>query len=99
MNERSIPPCPDGENTAVAIAEQFSQWQLTPAEREVAMLLLKGHSHKYIARLTHRSERTVRQHAISAYHKAGVGGRVELAGFFLGGLMLPEGEDSEQENS
>ena len=57
------------------------------------MLLLKGHSHKYIARLTSRSERTVRQHAIRAYQKAGVGGRVELAGFFLGGLMLPESGD------
>ena len=42
-----------------------------------------------IASATGRSERTVRQHAIAAYHKAGVGGRAELAAFFLGDLSLP----------
>ncbi|HSL70165.1 MAG TPA: helix-turn-helix transcriptional regulator, partial [Longimicrobiales bacterium] len=78
------------EGLATAIARQFEAWELTPAESEVAMLVLKGFSHKHIASLTHRSERTVRQHAASAYQKAGVRGRVELAAFFLGGLMLPE---------
>ena len=38
---------------------------------------------------TGRSERTVRQHAVALYHKAGVGGRAELAAFFLGDLVLP----------
>ena len=55
----------------------------------MAVLLLKGQSHKEIATATGRSERTVRQHAIAAYHKAGVGGRAELAAFFLGDLTLP----------
>jgi DNA-binding CsgD family transcriptional regulator len=72
-----------------AVSQQFRDWELTPAEREVAVLLLKGQSHKEIATATGRSERTVRQHAIAAYHKAGVGGRAELAGFFLGDLTLP----------
>ena len=57
-----------------AVSQQFRDWELTPAEREVAVLLLKGQSHKEIATATGRSERTVRQHAIAAYHKAGVGG-------------------------
>ena len=43
-----------------------------------------------IAALTGRSERTVRQHAGVAYDKAGLGGRAELAAFFLNDLMLPE---------
>ena len=71
------------------MSEQFREWELTPAEREVALLLLKGQSHKEIGASTDRSERTVRQHAVALYHKAGVGGRAELAAFFLGDLVLP----------
>ena len=72
-----------------AVARQLADWELTPAEREVVVLLLKGQSHKQIAAGTGRSERTVRQHAIAAYHKAGVGGRAELAAFFFGDLKVP----------
>jgi DNA-binding CsgD family transcriptional regulator len=79
------------EGLGDAIDEQFRAWRLTPAEREVALLLLKGRSHKEIAATTGRSERTVRQHAIAAYQKAGLGGRAGLAAFFLEGLMLPAG--------
>ena len=35
-----------------------------------------------------RSRRTVRQHAVAAYDKAGVAGRAELAAFFLTDLPL-----------
>ena len=72
-----------------AIDRQFEAWGLTPAEREVAMQVLKGRSHKEIAAATGRSERTVRQHAAAAYAKAGLDGRAALAAFFLEGLMLP----------
>lgn len=72
-----------------AIDAQFTAWGLTPAEREVALLVLQGHGHKEIAARTGRSERTVRQHAAAAYEKAGLGGRAELAAFFLEGVMLP----------
>jgi len=71
-----------------AIDRQFESWALTPSEREVALLVLKGHSHKRIAWVTGRSEHTVRQHAGSAYQKAGLHGRAELAAFFLEDLML-----------
>lgn len=73
----------------VAIDRQFEAWKLTPTEREVALLLLKGHGHKQIAHATQRSERTVRQHAVSVYQKSGLGGRAELAAFFLEDLLLP----------
>lgn len=73
------------------IDRQFDEWGLTPSEREVALLLVKGHSHKRIARMTDRSERTARQHATSVYRKAGLSGRAELAGFFLEDLILPRG--------
>ena len=74
-----------------AIDERFRGWGLTPSECEVALLLLKGESHKRIARLTDRSERTVRQHAVAVYNKSGLRGRAELAAFFLQDLMLPSG--------
>lgn len=80
------------DSLAAAIDQQLQAWQLTPAEREVAFGLLRGFSHKRIAALTGRSERTVRQHAIAAYQKAGLAGRAELAAYFLGDL-LPSGSD------
>jgi DNA-binding CsgD family transcriptional regulator len=72
-----------------AVEDQFVAWGLTPTERQVALLLLQGHGHKRIAASTGRSERTVRQHAVSIYRKAGLGGRAELAAFFLADLRLP----------
>jgi DNA-binding CsgD family transcriptional regulator len=71
------------------IDAQFTRWSLTPAEKEVALLLLKGLGHKEAALLLGRSERTVRQHAVAVYRKAGLTGRAELSAFFLEDLLLP----------
>ncbi len=73
-----------------AMNAQLEAWSLTPTEKETALMLLKGFSHKRIARLTSRSERTVRQHSVAVYRKSGLAGRAELAGFFLDDLLLPE---------
>jgi DNA-binding CsgD family transcriptional regulator len=75
------------------IDAQLARWELTPAEREVALLLLKGFGHKEIAALQDRSERTVRQHAVAVYRKSGLAGRAELAAFFLEDLLLPPSGD------
>lgn len=72
-----------------AIDAQLRSWQLTAAEREVAVLLLKGYGHKEIAALLDRSERTIRQHAVAVYRKSELSGRAELAAFFLEDLLLP----------
>ena len=80
------------EGLAEAIDGKFGEWGLTPTEREVALLLLKGYSHKHIAQATARSERTVRQHSVAVYAKAGLAGRIELSAYFLEDLMLPEPE-------
>jgi DNA-binding CsgD family transcriptional regulator len=77
------------EGMGQALDEQFRAWQLTPAERDVALMLLKGHGHKQIAAATGRSERTVRQHAVAVYQKSGLQGRAELAAFFLEDLVVP----------
>ena len=72
-----------------AIDKQFDKWGLTPAERDIALLQLKGLRHKEIADLRNTSERTVRQQALSIYKKAGLSGRTDLAAFFLEDLLLP----------
>jgi DNA-binding NarL/FixJ family response regulator len=72
------------------ISGQFQGWALTPTEARVALMLLKGLSHKGIARSTDTSERTVRQHSVAVYRKSGLAGRAQLAGFFLEALLLPE---------
>jgi DNA-binding NarL/FixJ family response regulator len=72
-----------------AIDVQFSRWNLTEAEREVALLLLKGLSLKEIAAVRSSSERTIRAQARSLYSKAGLTGRAALSAFFLEDLLAP----------
>ncbi len=72
-----------------AIDEQFDRWHLSPAEKEVALLLLKGLSHKEVAEARTVTEATARQQARAVYKKAGLSGRHDLAAFFLEDLMLP----------
>ena len=74
-----------------AIDEQLTTWKLTPTEHQIAFLLLKGYSHKEIARIGERSERTVRQHAVAVYRKSGLAGRAELSAYFLEDLFQPSG--------
>jgi DNA-binding CsgD family transcriptional regulator len=81
------------EGLAAAIDREFAKWGLTDAEREIALLLLKGLSHKEIAGGRHTNEGTVRQQALAIYRKAGLSGRSSLAAFFLEGLTLPRRED------
>lgn len=73
-----------------AIQEQFEAWQLSKAEAEIALLLLKGLSLKEIAAGRATGERTVREQARAVYRKAGLAGRSELSAFFLEDLLLPE---------
>lgn len=75
-----------------AIEHQFERWNLTVAEKDVGLLLLKGLGHKEIAALRKTSERTVREQARSLYRKAGLSGRSALAAFFLEDLLLPNAE-------
>lgn len=70
-----------------AIDEQFDAWQFTPAEKEIAGLILKGCSHKQIADLRHSSDSTVRQQAQSIYRKSGLDNRSELAAYFLDAIL------------
>jgi len=75
-----------------AIDSQFKRWELTPAEREVGLLLLKGLSHKEAAAARATSETTIRQQALAIYRKSGLRNRADLSAFFLEDLLLPASE-------
>jgi DNA-binding NarL/FixJ family response regulator len=75
-----------------AIDAQFGRWGLTPAEREVGLLMLKGLSHRQIADARSTTETTIRQQALSIYRKSGLRNRSELSAFFLEDLLLPVAE-------
>ncbi len=71
-----------------SIDHQLEVWKLTRAEKEVALLLLKGLSLKEISTLRSTSERTTRQQAQEVYRKSGLSGRSELAAFFLEDILV-----------
>lgn len=77
------------EGLSIAIDRQFDRWELSPAEREVCLLLLKGLSLKEVATVRATSERTAREQARSIYRKSDLAGRAELAAFFLEDLLAP----------
>ena len=65
------------------IGEQFEQWEATEAERDIGHLILRGLSHKEIARLRQTSEATVRQQAQSLYRKANLPNKGAFSAYFL----------------
>jgi len=65
------------------IDQQLVDWALTPSERDVAMLVLKGLSFEEIASVRETKEKTVRQQATAIYRKSGLNGRHEFAAWFF----------------
>ena len=78
------------DGLGAAIEKQLRAWTLTNAEREVALLMLKGFSHKEIGALRNTSEATVRQQARATYEKSGLNGRAAFCAFFLEDLLPPQ---------
>ena len=67
--------------------ERFTEWGLTPAEREVALFAIKGFSTTEIAELRQTSEGTVKAQTNALYRKAGVSGRPQLLSLFIDDLI------------
>ncbi|SDZ73649.1 regulatory protein, luxR family [Thiothrix caldifontis] len=72
-----------GKGYVTVIHEQLNEWELSPTEKEVALLLLKGLSFDEIASIRHTKEKTVRQQAIAIYRKSGLNGRHAFAAWFF----------------
>lgn len=78
----------------------FDEWKLTEAERDVAIMILKGLDNETIARVRSTATGTVRAQATSVYSKSGTHGRTEFVSLFMEELMsdgLGEGDIAETE--
>ncbi|NQZ79457.1 MAG: LuxR family transcriptional regulator [Colwellia sp.] len=71
------------------IEQEFVKWGLTPTEKEIALMLLKGLTFKEIAEVRCKSERTVRQQAGAIYAKSSLSNRSDLSAYFLEDFMTP----------
>lgn len=69
------------------LQERFAEWELTPAEKDVALFSIKGLSTADIAGLRNTSEGTVKAQTNAIYRKAGVSGRPQLLSLFIEELM------------
>ena len=75
-----------GELLAVIYAK-FDDWKLSPSERDIALLLIKGLSAQEISDLRDTRPGTVKSQSSAVYQKAGVKGRNELAAYFVEDLL------------
>ncbi|MEL7298831.1 MAG: helix-turn-helix transcriptional regulator [Pseudomonadota bacterium] len=67
--------------------ERFDEWQLTPAERDVALFVIKGCPTAEIASLRGTSAGTVKAQTAAIYRKSGAANRTQLVSLFLEDLM------------
>ena len=68
----------------------FTDWGLTPSERDVALMVLKGIDNETIASLRGTAPGTVRAQCTSVYSKAGVDGRAQLFSVFMEELLADD---------
>jgi len=73
---------------AASIDRQLGDWKLTVAEKEVALLLLKGLSLKEISVVRSVAEKTARAQSLAIYAKSGLHGRAEFSAFFLEDVLV-----------
>jgi DNA-binding CsgD family transcriptional regulator len=69
------------------IEASFAEWRLTPAERDVALLAIKGLDVGEIAALRGAAAGTVRTQLARVYAKADVSGRGQLVSLFIEDLL------------
>lgn len=75
---------------AELLEESFAQWGLTPSERDVALLAIKGVPVAQIAELRETRVGTVKAQCSAIYRKAGVSSRAELLSHYIEELLSGE---------
>lgn len=69
------------------LEDRFTRWGLTPAERDVALFVIKGFSTAEIAELRQTAAGTVKAQTNAIYRKSGTSGRGQLISLFVEDLM------------
>lgn len=72
---------------AEVMASFFDTWRLTHAERDVALMVLKGLDNETIAQVRATAPGTVRAQTTSIYSKSGTNGRTQFVSLFMEELM------------
>jgi DNA-binding CsgD family transcriptional regulator len=81
------------QGLSLKIDAQLKSWGLTPAEQEVALLLLKGLSNAEIAQVRSSSESTVRGQVNALFKKSHMHGRSEFSAFFLEDILVMDRQE------
>jgi len=72
---------------AELLEKHFADWSLTPSERDVALLAIKGFSIAEMAQLRETRQGTIKTQCNAIYRKANVTGRPQLLSLFIEELM------------
>ena len=72
---------------AEVVDRQFTDWGLTPSERDVALFALKGLDVAEIAELRGAAQGTVRAQLSNIYAKSGTTNRAQFAAWFVEDLL------------
>ncbi len=69
------------------ILQQFDEWKLTPTERDVALMVIKGFSNNEIATFRSTRESTIKSHITSIFRKSGLTNRQQLITHVIDDLL------------
>lgn len=83
------------------LRDQFVIWELSPAERDVALFAIRGYSNAEIAKALGKSEATVKTQLNAIFRKAEVSGRTALVSHFIDTVLenLPAQADQPEARS
>ena len=73
----------------------FEDWHLTPSEKDVGLLILKGFDNETIAEFRGTAVGTIRAQSARIYSKAGVESRAQLFSVFLEELLASDGHQND----
>lgn len=69
------------------VQEEFTRWQLSPSERDIAMFVLKGLTNTEIAEMTGKKQGTIKAQCNAVFRKTGLSNRSQFTGYFIEVLM------------
>lgn len=75
------------------VEDCFRVWGLTPSERQVALLVVKGFTNSEIAALRNTKEGTIKAQNNAVFRKAGVSSRMQLVNLFLDEIIWRDSDN------